>query len=398
LDYRSVGSGTGTTEFVGTLASDSSTIDVNNPASDFGSADVPLSAENYALFNGTVLQIPFQVGAVGFFHSVPADDIGAYNLNLTACVLAKIFSRAITTWDHADIVAENPNLKVPAGTKITIVHRSDGSSSTYGITHYLQDVCPLSWSLGAGTSITWPSETSSTYIIPVGGSSAMATAISSTPYSIGYLDSGHGVAEGLGEIALTNLNGKTLLSGDAEVPAAVEAYASANPSFNFDPLADWSAVKLINLAGNTTWPISAFTYIYVSLFIVSSIYPPSVSPSISSSITAIKQKQLITALGITYIYKTFTSSNCLFFRCAHQPQRHRSRPKSASWPQHSSRLVYVCAFYSLVNPFCSKLFRFLSLQFIVLLCFVLPPILSPSPFYSFHLRCALFRLVIQYIL
>ena len=130
MTYRAVGSGTGQTEFIGEV-------------SDFGSADIPLSSTQHSGFAGTVVQVPFQLGAVSFFHNVAADDLGvAGRLNLTSCTLAKIFRRDITTWDDATIVAENPNLSVPAGQPITIIHRSDGSSSTYGITSYLSEACP----------------------------------------------------------------------------------------------------------------------------------------------------------------------------------------------------------------------------------------------------------------
>ena len=137
MTYRAVGSGTGQTEF-------------KEDVSDFGSGDIPLNQADHASFGGNVVQVPFQLGAVSFFHNVPADDLGVGGrLNLTACALAKIFKRTITTWDHADIAAENPNLSVPSNQPITIIHRFDGSSSTSGITSYLSEACPDVWTGGA---------------------------------------------------------------------------------------------------------------------------------------------------------------------------------------------------------------------------------------------------------
>ena len=109
MTYRAVGSGTGQTEF-------------KEDVSDFGSGDIPLNRDDHTSFGGNVVQVPFQLGAVSFFHNVPADDLGVGGrLNLTACALAKIFKRTITTWDHADIAAENPNLSVPSNQPITII-------------------------------------------------------------------------------------------------------------------------------------------------------------------------------------------------------------------------------------------------------------------------------------
>ena len=242
MTYRAVGSGTGQTEFIGDV-------------SDFGSADIPLSSTEHSGFAGTVVQVPFQLGAVSFFHNVAADDLGvAGRLNLTSCTLAKIFLREITTWDDATIVAENPNLSVPAGQPITIIHRSDGSSSTYGITSYLSVACPAVWTGGPVKDASlFPTHANAK---PHQGSGNVANAIAEHQYSIGYIDAGHGHELGFQEISLTNKFGQQLVSKEANIPKAATGFTL--PSIEDD----WSAVSLINLDGEDVWPITAFTYIY----------------------------------------------------------------------------------------------------------------------------------------
>lgn len=245
MTYRAVGSGTGQTEF-------------KEDVSDFGSGDIPLNQADHASFGGNVVQVPFQLGAVSFFHNVPADDLGVGGrLNLTACALAKIFKRTIMTWDHADIAAENPNLSVPSNQPITIIHRSDGSSSTYGITSYLSEACPADWTGGAKKTLD-DFGVDATYALPQQGSGNVANAIAANQYSIGYIDAGHGHELGFQEISLTNKHGQKLTSKEANIPKAATAYGTL-PDID----GDWSDVSLINLDGEDVWPITAISYIYV---------------------------------------------------------------------------------------------------------------------------------------
>ena len=245
MTYRAVGSGTGQTEFI-------------DDVSDFGSGDIPLPKDDYDTFGGNVVQVPFQLGAVSFFHNVPADDLGVGGrLNLTACALAKIFKRTITTWDHADIAAENPNLSVPSNQPITIIHRSDGSSSTFGITSYLSKACSAVWTGGA-TKSPGAFGVDATYALPQQGSGNVANAIAANQYSIGYIDAGHGHELGFQEISLTNKNGQKLTSKEADIPKALTAFSGGLPNID----GDWSHVELINLDGEDVWPITAISYIY----------------------------------------------------------------------------------------------------------------------------------------
>lgn len=125
LTYRAVGSTTGQAEFSNGFS--------DIAANDFGSGDLPISTAAYNNYTDAgigIVHLPVLLGAVSFFHSVPIQ-----NLNLTGCLLARIFSREITQWDHDDILAENSALREnPVDLPITVVRRVKGSSSTSSIT------------------------------------------------------------------------------------------------------------------------------------------------------------------------------------------------------------------------------------------------------------------------
>ena len=149
--YRAVGSSTGQKEFLG--ASNG-----NKALNHFGAGDIPMSADRYnavVAASRAMVHVPFALGGIGVFHSAP---VGGASVHLTACVLAKIFSRNITTWDHDDIKALNADVTLPS-LPIKVVHRVKGSSSTAGFTAYMLATCPDDWKLGTGSTITWPDGT-----------------------------------------------------------------------------------------------------------------------------------------------------------------------------------------------------------------------------------------------
>jgi phosphate ABC transporter phosphate-binding protein len=239
MTYRAVGSSTGQKEFLAR-------------ASDFGASEVALSAEQQATYNEPHLHIPHVIGAISIFHNVPSDEAGDA-LNITPEVLAKIFQRDIKTWDHAEIKALNPKLNVPAGQKIKVVHRVKGSSSTSLTTTYLKTAAPDVWKLDVGKTITWPEDTFSAE-----GSGGISSFISSTLYSIGYIDADHGHTLGLSEIALQNKDGVYLTSKQAILgEAATYAVTPATSE------GSWADVSLVNQAGPKTWPMVTFSYMLV---------------------------------------------------------------------------------------------------------------------------------------
>lgn len=255
MSYRAVGSSTGIYEFLG--AENGFT-----PYNDFGSGDVPLTAENYADITAEgieVMHVPFSLGAMSFFHNVPGAVGG---LNMTACLLADIFNRDVTEWDDSEIMDLNPNLDVPAGEPILVYRRVSGSSTTNGITTYLNAACPDKWPEDqVGSSITWPEGT-----LEAEGSGGMSAGISGSLYTIGYIDSGHGHDDGLFEIELENADGTRQSSLEAQENGGIQeaaAQALARDVVPSDPLADFSAVSLHNMPGTYTWPIVAISYIFV---------------------------------------------------------------------------------------------------------------------------------------
>jgi len=259
MTYRAVGSGTGQYEFIG-AANGYMPYD-----QDFGSGDIPIGSSDYTALKNAgheIMHFPFQMGAMSIFHNVPGvPKSGTGALKLTACIIAKIFKREITTWDDAEITALNPGLTVPEGQNIEVFHRVKGSSTTSGVTTYLNTACPSVWTSDlVGKEIQWPADTNEAQ-----GSGGMSAGIASTPYAIGYIDSGHGHDDGLAEISLQNLDGTSqtsLEAGSAGIGAAATAAISNNvmPS---SPQDDFSAVSLHNMAGATTWPIVAISYIYL---------------------------------------------------------------------------------------------------------------------------------------
>lgn len=252
LTYRAVGSSTGQKEFVG----DNGSTGLNN----FGSGDIPMTSSRYAEVTSAgreMLHVPFAMGAIGVFHSVPTSNLGGAALDLNGCLLAKIFSRQITMWDDAEIQAVNPSMTYTG--EIKVVHRVQGSSSTAGFTEYLSGKCPASWTIGSGSTIIWPGDTSGAQ-----GSGGMASFIAANVGAIGYIDAGHGHAAFLGEVKLQNRDGLYLDTKEADIGAAGTIALSATPSvIPFLPTSDFSAVNLYDLAGPTTWPITMISYFYL---------------------------------------------------------------------------------------------------------------------------------------
>lgn len=125
----------------------------------FGGSEIPLTQEQVdaSLSRGQeVLHIPHVLGAIAFFHNVPATVTGGQNVKLTATLLAKIFQRDIKTWDHPDILAVNPGLTFPAGQNIHVYHHTLDSSSTSLVSQYFDVVAGSVWRLGVNKLLQWP--------------------------------------------------------------------------------------------------------------------------------------------------------------------------------------------------------------------------------------------------
>eukprot|EP00934_Nitzschia_sp_Nitz4_P003982 Nitzschia sp. Nitz4//scaffold216_size36101//28990//30714//NITZ4_007785-RA/size36101-snap-gene-0.19-mRNA-1//-1//CDS//3329542206//3972//frame0 len=272
LTYRSTASGNGISDFIG---------NITTPNNDFASGDIPFTAENYKLLTDAgveMLHLPVLLGAVGVFHTVPVKT--GHTLNMTACLLARIFNGEITDWYDSEIMDINPNHDIPLkydnygnladdqSYPITASRRFLGSSSTFVLTAYLNKVCPENWPEDkVGSVIEWPEE-----FQVCQGTAQMVACIQDVEGSIGYLDVGTAYDEGLQEAALRvesvnfrngdlYLDSRNSISKGGLLPA-LESESATIPN---STLADWSSVDLINQVDGYvyTWPMVILTYIYV---------------------------------------------------------------------------------------------------------------------------------------
>ena len=246
----------------------------------FGAGDIPFKEADHTEISDTIanggqnkpfFHIPFQLGAIEIFHSVP--DSAGKKVELDACTLAKIFSRTIKYWDHEDIKKLNPTLNIPANQAIKVATRTSGSSSTSLTSQYLDllagansQECPGAWSLHKdcspdpecpekkyGSKIKWPTD-----VEKVVGSSGMSSYLGKNEWAIGYVDAGHGWEKNLKEVELKNKNGEWVTSKTAEIEKAGTS-VTLPPSFKDS----WHNVSLMNAAGDTTFPITTFSYMYI---------------------------------------------------------------------------------------------------------------------------------------
>jgi phosphate transport system substrate-binding protein len=230
LNYQSIGSGGGIS------AIEAKTVD-------FGASDAPL--EQAELDANGLAQFPMIVG--GTVLVVNLDGVADGQLKLTADVAAGIFMGTITTWNDPAIAKENAGVKLPS-TKINVVHRSDGSGTTWIFTHYLTDAAGSIWTAGADKEISWP--------VGVGGkgNEGVAASVQQLSGSIGYVEYAYAKQTGMTTTQLQNKDGQWVTPSIASFTAA-----AAN--------ADWKAslpstyMVLVNQPGADTWPITGASFI-----------------------------------------------------------------------------------------------------------------------------------------
>jgi phosphate transport system substrate-binding protein len=213
---------------------------------DFAGTDAPYSAP--ATQTATILNVPTALGAVAVIYNLP----GVATLNLSAQTLADIFQGKLAAWNNAEIKADNPGVTLPS-TPITVVHRSDGSGTTYIFTTFLSTVSPeFKSKIGAGTGPTWPT----TAQFKAGAKSAGVDAVvKSTTGGIGYVE--------LTYAQQTKTQVANIQNGDksAFVAPTVSTTAAAAADFDFSPLTPTNLVfNLLNAPGKNAYPIAGPTY------------------------------------------------------------------------------------------------------------------------------------------
>ena len=233
INYQAVGSGAGIAQFQAKTV-------------DFGASDVPMAAADITKAGGpdTLTQIPTTLGVVSIAFNVS----GVSNLNLDGPTLSNIFLGHIKNWSDPAITALNSGTTLP-NKAITVVHRSDGSGTTYHFTDYLAKVSD-EWKSKVGTakSVSWPTG------VGASGNQAVAQAISSTDGALGYVELAYVVQTGMKQAALKNANGKFVQASVAGATAAAGTNSSVSPT-NF---------SITNAACDACYPIAGFSWVIVS--------------------------------------------------------------------------------------------------------------------------------------
>jgi phosphate transport system substrate-binding protein len=230
VNYQSIGSGGGIAQIkAGTV--------------DFGASDMPLDAATLAKFGFG--QFPDVIGGIVPAYNVPGIAPGKLVLDGTA--LAKIFLGQITHWNDPAIVALNPGLKLPAA-KITVVHRSDGSGTTFNFTNYLSKISPT-WKakVGEGTAVNWPAG------IGGKGNEGVSAYVRQIPNSLGYVEYAYALQNHLGYARMKNAAGN-IVQPDAASFQAAAATADWAHAQNFNLL-------MTNALGAKAWPITATSWV-----------------------------------------------------------------------------------------------------------------------------------------
>lgn len=232
LNYQSIGSGGGIKQ-------------IQNKTVTFGATDAPLKGAD--LEKHGLVQFPMVMG--GIVAVANLDGVKGGDLVLDGPTIAKIFLGEIKTWDDAAIKKLNAGVKLPSQA-IAVVHRSDGSGTTFNFAHYLAEVS-ADWKskVGVNTSLQWP--------VGIGakGNEGVANNVGQTKGAIGYVEYAYALQNKLTYAKMINKAGKTV-SPTAETFQA----AAANADWKSQP---GYGVILVNQPGDNSWPMTAATWILI---------------------------------------------------------------------------------------------------------------------------------------
>jgi phosphate transport system substrate-binding protein len=232
LNYQSIGSGGGIKQIKAKTVT-------------FGASDAPLPGKE--LDKAGLAQFPMVMG--GIVPVVNLDGLKPGELVIDGPTLASIYLGQIKKWNDPAIAKLNPNAKLP-NQPIALVHRSDGSGTTFNFTYYLSDVSP-DWKskVGTNTSVQWPAG------IGAKGNEGVANNVANTKGSIGYVEYAYAVQNKLTHTKMVNKAGK-VVAPTAQVfqAAAANAQWDSQPGFG---------VILANQPGDQSWPMTAATWILI---------------------------------------------------------------------------------------------------------------------------------------
>jgi phosphate transport system substrate-binding protein len=234
INYQSIGSGGGIRQFTqGTV--------------DFGATDGPITDEQITAVNGNVVHLPTVLGAVVLTYNLPA--LGTTRLKLDGTTVADIFLGRITKWNDSRIAALNPGVRLPA-IDLLVVHRSDGSGTTFVFVDYLAKIS-AEWrsKVGVNTSVNWPTGLGGK------GNEGVTQQVKQTEGSIGYVELVYALANKLGYAQIRNQSGKF-------VEPTLEAVSAAAASAKLTKTSDFR-VSITAAPGEHAYPISSFTWLLI---------------------------------------------------------------------------------------------------------------------------------------
>jgi phosphate transport system substrate-binding protein len=234
INYQSIGSGGGIKQFTeGTV--------------DFGATDSPMNDTQLAAVQGQVLHLPTVLGAVVITYNLPA--LGTAPLKLDGPTVAAIFMGKITKWNDPRIKGMNPGVPLP-NRDIIVVHRSDGSGTSFVFTDYLSKIDP-EWKskVGASTAVNWP--------VGLGGkgNEGVTQQVKQTEGSLGYVELIYAISNSLPYAQIKNREGTF-------VQPSLESVSAAAASAEFAPDTDFR-VSITNAGGTDAYPIASFTWLLV---------------------------------------------------------------------------------------------------------------------------------------
>ncbi|HMI55576.1 MAG TPA: phosphate ABC transporter substrate-binding protein PstS [Gemmatimonadaceae bacterium] len=236
INYQSIGSGGGIRQ-------------LSEGTVDFGASDSPMSNDEMSKAKGgPILHIPTVMGAVVITYNLPGVSAP---IKLTPQVISDIFSGRISKWSDTRITSLNPGVTLP-NSDILVVHRSDGSGTTFIFTDYLSKAVPA-WnsSVGKGKEVKWPAG------LGAKGNEGVAGQVKQTPGAIGYVELAYAKQNKLPTAAIANKAGTFIVPSVSAVTAAAGGAAQSLPA-NTD-----YRISIADAPGKDSYPISSFTWILV---------------------------------------------------------------------------------------------------------------------------------------
>jgi phosphate transport system substrate-binding protein len=231
INYQPIGSGGGIRQ-------------LTNQTVFFGATDAPMTNDQLLAAPGKILHFPTVLGAVVPVYNIPNVKV---ELKFTGPVLGDIFLGKITKWNDAAIARLNPGVTLP-GTDITVVHRSEGSGTTYILVDFLSKVSPeFKTKVGVAASVNWPTGVGGK------GNEGVSGLVSQTPGSIGYVELIYAVQNTISYGSVQNMEGEFVKATEKSVTAAAAAAAGKMPP-------DFR-VSITNAPGKGVYPISSFTWL-----------------------------------------------------------------------------------------------------------------------------------------